>query len=265
MAETSANVVEYTCRAGIAYIKLNRPDKLNAFNDEMVQQLCGALQRLDGDPAANVAIIYGEGRAFSSGADVRQRQMRSREELEREGGLAARSVPTTEILQRFANWKPIITAPHGYALGLGLSIVLDSDLIVAEEGTRFQVTETPRGLGAPTFWAQFHFRGAGAFGDEVVLTGRFFTAEEAFAANMINRVAPKGRHLEVAEELAASIAKLPPLSVRVTVRARRWYLAQATRDSRLASDPLKLYLSEDFREAARAFGEKREPGPFKGR
>jgi enoyl-CoA hydratase/carnithine racemase len=265
MTEAGANLVEYTCRDQVALIKLNRPDKLNALNDDMVQQLSAALQRLDADPEANVGIIHGEGRAFSSGADVRQRQLRSPEELEREGGLGARAVRSMDLLTRSNNWKPVITAPHGYALGLGLSIVLDSDLVVAEEGTKFQVTETPRGLGAPKFWAQFHFRGAGAFGDEVVLTGRYFTAEEALAANIINRVAPRGTHVDVAMELALSMARLPPLSVRVTVRARRWYLSQATRDSTLHSDPLRLYLSEDFRESARAYAEKREPGPFKGR
>jgi len=99
----------------------------------------------------------------------------------------------------------------------------------------------------------------------VALTGRFFTAEEAFAAGLINRVAPEGKHLEAARDLAAEVAKNPPLSVRATVRTRRWYMEQIEREVIMQTAPLKLYLSEDFREAARAFAEKRKPGPFKGR
>ena len=85
------------------------------------------------------------------------------------------------------------------------------------------------------------------------------------AAGIINRVAPAGGHLEVAREFAAEIAKNPPLSVRATVRTRRWYMDQLGREVAMQTAPLKLYLSEDFHEAARAFAEKRQPGPFKGR
>src|SRR5215469_9372550 len=115
------------------------------------------------------------------------------------------------------------------------------------------------------YWALLNFRGGAAFATEVALTGRFFTAEEAFAAGLINRVAPEGRYLEVARKLAAEIAKNPPLSVRATVRTRRWYMEQIEREVIMQTAPLKLYLTEDFREAARAFAEKRQPGPFKGR
>jgi enoyl-CoA hydratase/carnithine racemase len=82
--------------------------------------------------------------------------------------------------------------------GLSVGIVLECDLIVAEEGTQFQITETSRGLGAGKYWALMHYRGGGAFTMEAALTGRFFTAEEAHKANLINRVAPKGQYLEVA-------------------------------------------------------------------
>ena len=132
---------------------------------------------------------------------------------------------------------------------------------------RYQISgdETSRGLGGSKYWALLNFRGGAAFANEVALTGRFFTAEEAFAAGLINRVAPEGQHLEVARELAAAVAKNPPLSVRATVRTRRWYMEQLEREVIMQTAPLKLYLSEDFHEAARAFAEKRKPGPFKGR
>ena len=122
-----------------------------------------------------------------------------------------------------------------------------------------------RGLGAPKYWGLMHYRQAGAFGTEMALTGRFFTAEEAFEAGAINRVAPKGQHLEVARELAAEVCKNPPLSVRAPVRSRRWYMHRQSQEIMMHSAPLKLYLSEDFQEAASAFAEKRPPKPFKGR
>jgi enoyl-CoA hydratase/carnithine racemase len=199
-----------------------------------------------------VAILCGRGRAFCSGADVHQRQLRSREEFERLSGPQVPGANAASLLFQTVNWKPVAAAVHGYVLGHGLGMALDCDLIVAEAWTPFQLTETSRGLGAAKHWeagrrwgprsierrealglrstgaakhwAQFHFRGAGAFGDEVSLTGRYFTTEEALAANVINRVAPKDLTLEVAISLAQAVAANPPLSVRATVRTRRWLL-----------------------------------------
>ena len=258
-------LVEYACEDHVVTLTLNRPEKLNAFSDELVVALNEGLRRFDADPEAFVAIIHGNGRAFSSGADVRQRQLRSREEFLRLGGPQGYGANSGDLLTKSVNWKPVIAAPHGYVLGLAVGIVLESDLIVAEARTKFQITETPRGLGGAKYWGLMHFRGAGAFGTEVALTGRFFTAEEALAAGLINRVAPAGTYMDAARELARAVCQNPPLSVRATVRSRRWYLDQLGREIMMQTAPLKLYLTEDFQKAARAFAEKRKPGPFKGR
>jgi enoyl-CoA hydratase/carnithine racemase len=125
-----------------------------------------AFRKFDADPDARVATLCGRGRAFCSGADVHQRQLRSRAEFERLGGPQGHGANAADLLFQSVNWKPVVAAVHGYVLGLGLEMVLDRDLIVAESGTRFQLTETSRGLGAAKHWAQFHFLGAGAFGDE---------------------------------------------------------------------------------------------------
>jgi enoyl-CoA hydratase/carnithine racemase len=257
--------VDYDRHDQIATIAINRPEKLNAVSDEVVRQLMAAFRRFDNDPDATIAILCGRGRAFCSGADVHQRQLRPREEFERLGGPQGHGANAADLLFQAVNWKPVIAAVHGYVLGLGLGMVLDCDLIVAEAGTRFQLTETSRGLGAAKHWAQFHFRGAGAFGDEVALTGRYFTAEEALAANVINRVAPTGAFMESAMELAAAVAANPPLSVRATVRTRRWYLDRHAKEAAFQQAPMRLYLTEDFQEAALAFKEKRKPRSFKGR
>jgi len=265
VSETERNLVEYACQDHIATITLNRPEKLNAFSDDMVAALAGALRRFDIDNDAFVAIIHGAGRAFSSGADVRQRQLRRREEFEKHGGPQGWGTHAGDLLTRAVNWKPVIAAAHGYVMGLALGIVLECYLIVAVAGTQFQVTETPRGLGGAKYWALLDFRGAASFGTEMALTGRFFTAEEALANRVINRVAPEGQHIAIALELAQAVARNPPLSVRATIRSRRWYMEQLEREIAMQTAPLKLYLSEDFGEAARAFVEKRKPGPFKGR
>ncbi|MEM7250648.1 MAG: enoyl-CoA hydratase/isomerase family protein [Pseudomonadota bacterium] len=260
-----SDLVEYQRDDEIVTIRLNRPDKLNAFSDELVMALQERLREFDADPHANVAILCGNGRAFSSGADVHQRQLRSREEFERLGGPQGFGANAGDLFVHSVNWKPVITAPHGYVLGLANGIVLESDLIVAEEGTQFQITETSRGLGGAKYWGLMHFRGAGAFGNEVALTGRFFTAEEAYRHNVIDRLAPKGQHLEVAYEVAQQLCTNPPLSVRASVRTRRWYMDRQSREINTLNAPLKLYLTEDFGEAARAFTEKRKPNKFKGR
>ena len=266
MSDAEAHpLVDYSCADGVATIALNRPEKLNAFTDDMVRQLIRVMRRFDTDPEARAGILCGHGRAFSSGADVQQRQLRSREELERLGGPQGEGADVHEVMTRAVNWKPVVAAVHGYVLGMGTGLMLESDLIVAAAGTKMQITETPRGIGGSKYWALMHFRGAGAFGTEVALTGRYFSAEEALAANVINRVAPDGEHLAVARELALAMASLPPLSVQSTVRTRRWYMERLGREAWMHTELWRLHLSEDFAEAARAFVEKRPPGPFKGR
>jgi enoyl-CoA hydratase/carnithine racemase len=257
--------VDYECHDHVVTIALNRPEKLNAVSDDVVRQLMAAFRRFDADAEARVAILCGRGRAFCSGADVHQRQLRPREEFERLGGPQGHGANASDLLFQAVNWKPVVAAVHGYVLGLGLGLVLDCDLIVAEAGTQFQLTETSRGLGAAKHWAQFHFRGAGAFGDEVSLTGRYFTAEEALAVNLINRVAPKDQFLDVATSLALAVAANPPLSVRAIVRTRRWFLDRYAKEAAFQQAPMRLYLTEDFHEAALAFKEKRKPRAFLGR
>jgi len=262
---TTAQLVTYERSDKIATLTLNRPEKLNAFSDDVVRELAARMREFDADQQAHVAILRGAGRAFSSGADVQQRQLRSREELLRLGGPQGEEARAGDILTRSVNWKPVISAVHGYVFGMAVNMAFDCDLVVAEAGTKFQVTETPRGLGGARYWGLLDFVGAGAFGVEVALTGRVFTAEEALKANIISRVAPAGQFMQTAIELANAIARNPPLSVRSTVRTRRWYMAERARQTEMQQAALNLHLTEDFQEAARAFVEKREPRPFKGR
>lgn len=257
--------VTYSRDGNVAEIVFNRPEKLNAISDTVGAQLSAAFNRFDLDEEAFVCIISGNGRAFSTGADVQQRQLRPKEEAARLGGLASKEGNISGALTESVNFKPVIAAVHGFALGMALGLALECELVVADETARFQVTEVGRGLGGTRYVALMRYRGAGTFADEVGLTGRFFTGAEAAAAGLINAVVPAGEHLDEARRLAAEIAKNPPLSARATVRLRRWEIDQVKRACNFVMAPLKLHLTEDFHESARAFAEKRPAGPFKGR
>lgn len=253
----------YATKGPICYITLNRPEKLNAADDLMVQELDDAFFEFDADESLQVAILSGAGRAFCSGADVRQRQLRSREELRRLGGPAGREAKG-EGLTDTVNWKPVIAAVHGYALGLGYGLVGRADLVVAAEGTKFQIREVQRGIAGTQHWASTWFYTGSRFANEIALTGRMFTAEEALHHGMINRVVPAEELMRTAEELAAQIMENPPLSVRANVRMIRWFVNEMQRQTRLYTQALALHLTEDFHESAAAFIEKRKP-VFRGR
>ena len=103
-------LVNYERDGQIVTLTLNRPEKLNAFSDELVGVLGDALHRFDTDDEAQIAILCGNGRAFSSGADVQQRQLRSREEFLKLGGPQGRGTHSADLLTKAVNWKPVIAA-----------------------------------------------------------------------------------------------------------------------------------------------------------
>src|SRR5438552_16094570 len=115
---TKFETVRYEPKGAICHIVLNRPEKLNAANDQLVEEVNDALFEFDADPELKVAIVSGAGRAFCSGADVRQRQLRTREELKRLGGPAGRRSSENGLCEH-ANWQPVIAAVHVEAHALG--------------------------------------------------------------------------------------------------------------------------------------------------
>jgi len=148
--------VRYETKGAICHIVLNRPEKLNAATDQLVEEVNDALFEFDADPELRVAILSGAGRAFCSGADVQQRQLRTREELRRLGGPAGRRSRENGLADA-VNWKPVIAAVHGWALGLGYSLSQSCDLVVAAAGTKFQIREVQRGLGGAQHWVATWF------------------------------------------------------------------------------------------------------------
>lgn len=249
----------YERKGRIAYITLNRPDRLNAVTDQMAGEIIDAVHQFDSDPEAWLAIVSGSGRCFCSGADVHQRQLRPREEILKYGRPAAVRPPGGGLgLSETVNWKPAIAAVHGYAIGVGLAMAWDCDLVVAAEGTKFQIREIQRGVGGGPLWTSTWFWGGGRFANEVSLTDRKFTAEEGLRLGMFNRVVPPDQLMPAAEALAAEVLANPPLSVRANVRVSRWYARQVRRDAEMYEQGLHLHLTEDYAESARAFAEKRQ-------
>ena len=212
--------VGYTVRDRIAYVSFERREKHNALRDQDLEALTAAIRRLDGDDTADVAILFGQGRSFSSGGDVDARLQRSMDE----GSTAGRTTEREAFLE-CEHWKPVIAAVHGYCLGHALATALLCDQVVASRDARFQVTETRIGLAMPGLIPQL---GTPAFAYDVAMTGRMFTAEEAMAGGMLSRLVEDGGHLDGAEELARQILENPQTPVRSLVQVRRAMLVEAT-------------------------------------
>ncbi len=212
--------VTYEVREGIAYIAFDRREKHNALRDEDIEGLSAAVRRLDSDEAANIGILSGNGQSFSSGGDLQARLQKSVEE----GSTTGRANEHDSFLTA-ASWKPIIAAVHGYCLGHALATALLCDHMVATRSAKFQVTETKIGLAMPALLPRL---GHPAFANDVAMTGRMFSAEEAWAGGMLTRLVEDDDHVSAAGALARQILENPQTPVREFVRVRRTLIMQDT-------------------------------------
>ena len=246
----------YERKGRIAYIMFNRPGSLNAMNDQLESDLAAAYLEFDADEEAWVAILHGTGRCFCAGADIKQSFTgRTAQQL----AAQARGRSPESYLGRAINWKPVIAAVHGYALGGGTSVAAECDLIVASEETMFGITETKRGLPGGRVWAKVGAFMPSKIATEMLITGEQIGAPELYRLGFINCLVPTGQHLEAAEELAQKVLKTPPLASRAGVRLSRRQWVQTSGDADMYIQPLKLQLSEDFAESSKSFVEKRAP------
>jgi enoyl-CoA hydratase/carnithine racemase len=254
----STPMVEYVQNGRIVELRLNRPDKYNAVNQQMVDELLDALYRIDADDEVWLAILTGNGKAFCAGADVVER-------IATPTALGFSPKPTINVLlSRFRNYKPVIAAVHGWAVGAGMVLALHCDMVVADQTARFQVSEVSRGIDGTVLWAPLDLHVDGRFADDLALTARVCEAQEAADRGLVNRLVPAGTDLEGAYRLAEEILANPPLSVRSVVRARRTRLELLTMATNIQTRDNRLPESEDFKEAVAAFREKR-PGVFHAR
>ena len=244
----------------VALIELNRPKELNALNLELMGELRDALKALDDDDSVRAIVLTGNERAFAAGADIKQ--------------MAGKTAIDMYQIDQFSTWdqikktkKPIIAAVSGFALGGGCELTMHCDMIVASETAKFGQPEIKIGVMPGAGGTQRLTKAVGkALAMEMVLTGRFISADEALKAGLINKVVPVELYLEEAVKMAEEVASLSPMAVQL---AKEAVLASfnTTLDQGLILERKNFYLTfatEDQTEGMNAFVEKRK-ADFKGK
>jgi 2-(1,2-epoxy-1,2-dihydrophenyl)acetyl-CoA isomerase len=251
---------------GIATLVMNRPERLNALNNELAMALNEALGRVAGDETVRVVVITGAGRAFCAGGDLaligKGRQSGKTEELEPllRSGMQA-------VLKMRTMTQPVIAAVSGPAAGAGMNIALAADIRIAAEEATFGENFAKVGLfpdfGGTYFLPQLVGPSKAA---ELFYTGDMIDAKTALRLGIVNHVVP-GAQLEAeTRALAMKIMQGPPVAIRAVKRAifgrEKKKLAEAL--EREVQEQIHCYLSEDCSEGIRAFFEKRQP-KFQGK
>lgn len=248
-------------REGIATITLNRPERLNAIDNEMHQTLEELFVEMDKDPRIRAIVITGAGRAFCSGGDVKDMDGHQR-------GLTQRKdfAPTRHGRHLLRNMleceAPIIAAINGDAAGLGASIALLCDVIFATEVARIGDTHVRVGLaagdGSAVIWSMLC---GVARAKQYLMTGDLISAREAERIGLVNIVVAEGKAYEEAWKFAKRLADGPIQAIKWTKYSVNKLIKDQmnlTLDTSLALESL-TFLTEDYSEASRAFVEKRAP------
>jgi enoyl-CoA hydratase/carnithine racemase len=259
----SSDVVLTDIRQGVAWLTLNRPDALNAINDDMRRALPAALADADARADVQVIVLSGAGaRAFCAGADIK-------EFGQAEPPMAWRQARAHDhwIAAFDRARKPIVAAIHGHCLGGGLEIALACDIRIAADDASFGLPETGHGImpGAGGTQRLIRVLGMGLALD-MVLTGEPMDAARALSIGLVSRLAPAADLPQYARALAERIAARPPLAVQFAKEAIRIGADLPLAAGMRYEVDLCAHLmnTEDRLEAARAFREKRKPR-FTGR
>lgn len=240
-------------RDHLLIVTIDRPERRNAINLDVATGIAAALDELDGDPQLRVGILTGAGGVFSAGRDLQSIADGEPAGVPGRGfgGLVERPP-----------LKPLIAAVEGFALGGGLELALASDLVVAGEGAVLGLPEVTRGLVARAGGLLRLARELTTVrAMEIALLGGRFSASEARQWGLVNRVVPSGEALQAAIDLGGAIARNAPLAVAASKRVLResvdWASDEAFARQAMITDP--IFESDDAREGAQAFLEKRAP------
>ncbi|MBS1557795.1 MAG: enoyl-CoA hydratase/isomerase family protein [Bacteroidetes bacterium] len=239
----------------VALVELNRPKELNALNRQLMIELLEALQALDKNENVRVIVLTGNEQAFAAGADIKQ--------------MAEQSAIDMLTLDQFSTWdmirktkKPIIAAVSGFALGGGCELSMMCDTIIASETAKFGQPEIKIGTIPGAGGTQRLTKAVGkAKAMELILTGRFLSAQDALFYGLVCKVVPVEMYLQEALAMAKEIAQMSPIAVQLAKEAvNRSFETQL--DEGLAFERKNFYLtfaSADQKEGMKAFIEKRKP------
>ncbi|MGH6614674.1 enoyl-CoA hydratase [Sphingomonas sp.] len=247
-------------RDAVTLITLNRPQALNALNNQVLGELVAAMTAYDADDSQHCAVLTGSEKAFAAGADIKE--------------MAGQSFADMFSGNYFAGWerftatrKPIIAAVAGFALGGGCELAMMCDFILAADTAKFGQPEIKLGVGPGMGGSQRLTRAIGkAKAMEMCLTGRMMGAEEAERAGLVSRVIPAAELLDEALKTAATIAGMAPLAAlankEMVNAAFETGLAQGIQFERRLFHA--LFGTADQKEGMAAFVEKR-PGNWTGK
>ena len=240
-------------RDGVLVVTINRPAQKNALNAAVAEGVAAAVDELEGSDDLRVGVLTGAGGTFSSGMDLKAFLRGESPVIEGRGLCGLTQAPPR---------KPLVGAVEGWALAGGFELLLACDLVVAGQSARFGVPEVKRALVAGAGAALLLSRRIPqAYALEMLLTGDPVTADRGAQIGLVNRVVPDGTALDTALGLAQTIAANGPLAVAVTKQIARsaadWTLTEGWQEQDRLMAP--VFASDDAREGAAAFAEKRSP------
>lgn len=251
-------MVRYEVRGAVAWLTIDRAEKLNAMTREFFGELVQHVTAAERDAAVRAVIVHGAGKCFSVGGDIAGfGELRGAADRRAYVQEALRSFRAVEELS-----KPTIAAVHGHALGGGCELTMVCDLVVADETARFATPEASVGLfpGPGVVRGRAHVTLHGL--KYMIFTGAVLDAEQARLAGLVNEVVPEGQHLAKAEEWAGLIAERSPLALataKALLNNEGW-----ERYPHAVDAVAMLQGSEDVAEGIAAFVERRPP-VFPGR